>query len=345
MIHHKKETLIYIEPRYYEHYNKAIVDNYHLILGLFNKADIPFIYLPKLMTDIHFNKVLKYNHPYLKDLHTGQSDKLYHIISSALNLKLNAPAFVYLSDEGSVMLQFDLPSPEVFASPEKLNIYVEELKSSIDLSAPDFEDIRFRSVSADMSYSFDLSFDEYIDEVAEKKTPDDLFAEKAFEVPDDLQKQIEELKEAGHLSHLIKYLEILQQTNRKLSRLKITEDYRLYLMDYEMKEVKMSPLPKALFLLFLKHPRGISFKELPDYRSQLLDIYNNISLRENPLKARQSIIKLTNPLDNSVHEKCSRIRAAFLSVVAEDIAESYYITGGRGEVKRVLLDRELVIYQ
>ena len=46
-----------------------------------------------------------------------------------------------------------------------------------------------------------------------------------------------------------------------------------------------------------------------------------------------------------MHEKCSRIRAAFLTVVAEDIAENYYITGDRGEAKTVLLDRELVIYE
>ena len=58
-----------------------------------------------------------------------------------------------------------------------------------------------------------------------------------------------------------------------------------------------------------------------------------------------SIRKLTDPLDNSVHEKCSRIREAFLRVVADDIAQNYYITGDRGDDKKVLLDRELLIYE
>ena len=102
---------------------------------------------------------------------------------------------------------------------------------------------------------------------------DDLFEEQAFKIPNDLQKQIEALSEAGYLSHLIKYLEILQQTTRKLSRLKITSDYKIFLMDYEMKEVELSPLPKALYFLFLNHPKGISFKELPDYRAELMNIY------------------------------------------------------------------------
>ena len=116
-------------------------------------------------------------------------------------------------------------------------------------------------------------------------------------------------------------------------------------MDYEMKEVKMSPLPKALYFLFLNHPEGILFKELTDYRTELMTIYKNISLRENPDEARESIKKMTDPFDNSVNEKCSRIRTAFLRVVAEDIAEKYYITGYRGEEKKILLDRELVIYE
>jgi hypothetical protein len=116
-------------------------------------------------------------------------------------------------------------------------------------------------------------------------------------------------------------------------------------MDYEMKEVKMSPLPKALYFLFLNHPEGILFKELTDYRTELMTIYKNISLRENPDEARESIKKMTDPFDNSVNEKCSRIRTAFLRVVAEDIAENYYITGYRGEEKKILLDRELVIYE
>ena len=98
-------------------------------------------------------------------------------------------------------------------------------------------------------------------------------------------------------------------------------------MDYGMQEVKLSPLPKALYLLFLKHPEGILFKELPSYRSELMNIYKNITLRESPDKAMESIMRMTDPYDNSVNEKCSLIRIAFLRVVSEEIAENYYITG------------------
>lgn len=367
MIYYKKGALIYIEPYYNDKFNQAIVDNYHLITDTFNHIDFPFIYLPKLFTDSHINKVLQYNHPHLNVSHGIHPEKLYHIITHSLGLKIDAPTLVYLSDDGNEPPQFELPSHEVFTSPERLMFFVAGIRNKIrPLLKDSSEDIRFRRASSSIRHSFDVSFDDSFDSILDdsgttlreeklqrksykldpkKITADDLFEEQAFKIPHDLQKQIETLSEAGYLSHLIKYLEILQQATRRLSRLKISKDYKIWLMDYDTKEVEMSPLPKALYFLFLNHPEGISFKELPDYYPELMTIYKNISLRESPDKARRSIKKLTDPFDNSVHEKCSRIRAAFLTVIADDIAENYYITGDWGEAKKILLDRELVIYE
>ena len=41
-------------------------------------------------------------------------------------------------------------------------------------------------------------------------------------------------------------------------------------------EIKMEPLVKSVYLLFLKHPEGIMFKCLPEYREELAQIYNRI---------------------------------------------------------------------
>ena len=362
MTHYKNEALLYIEPHYNDEFNQTITENYYAITEIFNLINVPFIYLPKLLTDHHTNKVLAYNHPYLKQSHNIHPDKLYHVIINSLNLKIDTPSLVCLSGDGEVTHRFELPSFEVFASPEKLFLFAKQIRETInpiikddaasilfrkeDKVEPHFNNSVFESINESRSiesYEKQISFDLF-EKKSKKKTADDLFEELAFKIPDDLQKQIEKLSEAGFLSHLIKYLEILQHTTQKLSRLKITSDYKIYLMDYEMKEVLMSPLPKALYFLFLNHPKGISFKELPDYRTELMKLYQNISLRESPDKAIKSIEKLTDPIDNSVHEKCSRIRAAFLTVVAEDIAENYYITGVAGEPKTILLDRELVMY-
>ena len=107
----------------------------------------------------------------------------------------------------------------------------------------------------------------------------------------------------------------------------------------------MEPIVKAVYLLFLKHPEGIVFKCLPDYREELADIYNKLRPMGLSDRAIQSIEDVTNPLLNSINEKCSRIRAAFLPEVDPMFLEQYAITGKSGEAKKIALPRELVVWE
>ena len=131
----------------------------------------------------------------------------------------------------------------------------------------------------------------------------------------------------------------------KLSRLTITKDYSIILSDYNNKEIKMEPLVKAVYLLYLKHPEGIAFKQLPDYRQELIDIYNDLRPLGLNQRSLQSIEDVTNPLLNSINEKCSRIRAVFLAEVDASLADQYFIAGKSGEQKRIALPRDLVIWK
>ena len=130
-----------------------------------------------------------------------------------------------------------------------------------------------------------------------------------------------------------------------MSRLRITKDYRIFLVDYQNMEIKLPVLPKAVFLLFLQHPEGIRFKELTDYYSELLQIY----LKMNPIggrrKQEQSIRDVTDPCNNSINEKCARIREAFVANFDDRLAKNYYITGKRGEPKRITLDKSMIIWE
>ena len=130
----------------------------------------------------------------------------------------------------------------------------------------------------------------------------------------------------------------------KMSRVTISKDGIILLTDYQ-KEVKMEPIVKAVYLLFLKHPEGIAFKCLPDYRKELADIYQKIKPFGMTERAIRSIEDVTNPLLNSINEKCSRVRAAFLSEVDPTLLEQYIITGKSGEIKKVMLPRDLVIWE
>ena len=130
----------------------------------------------------------------------------------------------------------------------------------------------------------------------------------------------------------------------KLSKLTISKDCALFLSDYK-KEIKMEPIVKAIYLLFLRHPEGIAFKYLPDYRKELTDLYQKIKPFGLTERAIRSIEDVTNPLLNSINEKCSRVRAAFLPEIDPSLLEQYIITGKSGEVKRITLPRNLVVWE
>lgn len=132
----------------------------------------------------------------------------------------------------------------------------------------------------------------------------------------------------------------------KLSKLKITTDYRIFLVDYDNTEITMPTLSKALFFLYLRHPTGIPFKTLPDYKDELLKIYKKVTNRDNIAAMEKSIENLTNPIENSINEKCSRIRYAFIKEFDENISQHYYITTKENDenlTKVISLDRNLII--
>ena len=101
-------------------------------------------------------------------------------------------------------------------------------------------------------------------------------AEAAFDVQEEdettdnlleeVRERIAKLRQRGIAEHL---LEQLIHLDDRLSRLVVTSDYRILLPDYNDMEIKMEPLVKAVYLLFLRHPEGIMFKSLPDYREEL----------------------------------------------------------------------------
>lgn len=131
----------------------------------------------------------------------------------------------------------------------------------------------------------------------------------------------------------------------KISRLTITKDYSLILSDYNNKEVKMEPLVKSVYLLYLNHPEGIAFKTLPSFRNELTRIYSKLRPYGLNNQAIKSIEDVTNPLLNSINEKCSRIRAAFMAQVDSSLVDQYYIVGKSGEPKKIMLPRNLIIWE
>ena len=179
------------------------------------------------------------------------------------------------------------------------------------------------------------------------------------EVALEVRRLTEQLVRAGRKDLVLKAIGVplleelrIEAARGKLSRLVVTEDYRLVLADYNNTEVELQPVHKAVYLLFLNHPEGIEFKRLTEYREELLNIYMKTARWMDKEKIVESVDKLVDPLDNAINEKCSRIKKVFLDLMDEYRA-SYYIISGHTQkhiagrvwyerLKVITLPRELV---
>lgn len=159
---------------------------------------------------------------------------------------------------------------------------------------------------------------------------------------DEVKEKVRKLKAYG-----VDDAEIVAAMNEEeqFPQLMVTEDYKIVLADGVDTEVKMEPLVKAVYLLFLSHPEGIVLKHLPDYRQELMSLY--LLLRPYGMTDRvmQSIEDVTNPTMNSINEKCARIRKLFSEILPKSVAKYYAISGKRGEAKKIDLVRANVVWK
>ena len=160
---------------------------------------------------------------------------------------------------------------------------------------------------------------------------------------DEVKEKVRKLRAFG-----VEEAEIVAMMNDEdelFPQLVVTEDYKIVLADGVNTEVRMEPLVKAVYLLFLSHPEGIVLKCLPDYKKELTQLY--LLLRPYGMTDRvmQSIEDVTNPMLNSINEKCARIRKAFAGLLPKSVARYYAISGNRGEAKRIELVRTNVVWK
>lgn len=179
----------------------------------------------------------------------------------------------------------------------------------------------------------------------------------------EIRQRVETLKRMGRTDLILQSVGVStveelrkEAAKQQLSRLVITPDYRFLLADLD-KEVDLLPLHKAVYLLFLNHPEGIEFKNMIEYKQELHNLYCKITNRMDLDKIEESIDRLTNPLDNAINEKCSRIKKAFADLM-DPYAASFYAISSHGHqpltttgkvwyrrLKVIKLPRHLVEFQ
>jgi hypothetical protein len=132
--------------------------------------------------------------------------------------------------------------------------------------------------------------------------------------------------------------------NVPLSKLVIDERKRIFLPDFGNIEIKLRPLEKTLYLFYLNHPEGVGLSFLRGKREELYEIYASLSSIGNLQEMKNRIDDMANITSNSAAEKISKIKTAFVKVIGEELAKNYYIQGGNGEVKSIILETRLITW-
>lgn len=322
--------VIYIEDKYNETINSFIRDNYESICSAFAEFGHEFCYLPILTEKLCSDAFIKYFTPYqsgIAQVASFSNDYLNPYAKGGTDL---SPAFIIKYNQKSNHNYWAFKTIRLSSKGTDMSLQVASIIKTLKEEYE--EELKgIRSCSTDFLDCYEG------DEYADRKFPTEV--EKLM---DDVREKIEKLRQHG-VSEMI--LNTLLCPTTQISRLKITSSHRILLPDYGNLEIKMTPLVKAVFILFLRHPEGIIFKTLPDYRSELFNIYSRLSGRESNEQIRQSIMDVTNPCKNSINEKCARIREAFIKEFDDRLAQYYYITGNRGTAKKICLPRHLVFWE
>lgn len=327
-----KQQVIYFEDSFNKELNDYISGSYTNIYSVFREKGYNFIYLPKLIESLGIEEA-RYINPALNKKVTTLDNLASKNITDKIITVIDTPPVLtggllrYKGDEDD----YYIFSYYQFSNLDEVEIW-EQIRAYLSVVGADY---------ALCSPSPPHIFPPYVED------PDDNadyeFDSESMKLIEEIKERVAALKQKGINEIVLKSIFTIDSV--KLSRLVITDEYKIFLPDYNKLEISMYPLPKAIFFLFLNHPEGILFKNLPDYRDELIAIYKKISGRENIEDMEKSINDVVNPTLNSINEKCSRIREAFIKHFDEAIAKNYFITGSRATPKMISLDRNLVVLE
>ena len=338
--------LVYVASEEDEQLNEMFVNHMGYFSQWAEQLKMKVVYLPTLYQKLMSEDVLRYRDPsktVMPDtsLSVGNDYLLKYLIHPEDREKMKSG---FLWTNRQIRKGYDIDTyifyffPLTTKSPKPIEQQLEDIRENIAKHASWLHsDVRYMKamepeLKGERNFA-DANFRPQNSRFGREST-DDLLEE--------IRARVNELRQRDVAEHI---LEELIHPQDEPSKMLITKDYSIVLQDFDNMEIKMEPLAKAVYLLFLNHPKGIRFKDLPDYRKELTNIY--LKLKPNGLteKAVKSIEDVTNPTLNSINEKCARIRGAFVREFDNHIARHYYIDGLRGEKKKITLPRNLVIWE
>lgn len=145
------------------------------------------------------------------------------------------------------------------------------------------------------------------------------------------------------------WLSKMLQEDEVISRLVITPQAKIMLPDYNNIEISLTPKEKAIFFLYLKHPEGICFKNLPDYREELSMYYRRVTRSGSPEAISAAIDNLVLSISGDADVQRARIKyainKAFKDKFCEQYSRYYTIEGSKGQPMKIQIPRDKVIWE
>jgi hypothetical protein len=327
--------VMYFENEISEESDSYVRENYTELREQFYNEGRNFFYLPILLENIDFEIL-----PALKSTFPFLSDNLNNTIIE----ELKTAKFDYdsiLSDFTQFILYKGTISKGCISSnsgytfveqkseetiEEYMKGYIENLSLSINNHG-----VRFYSL-----------------ETNKRKEPS--IENESIERLNIINKEIELLRQSGQLAILApKIYEFLKKNIEGIiyndtHPMVITEDYRILIPECNNLEIKLSHFTKAIYLLFLTNQEPINLKDLYLHKDRLLLIYKQVSNQNSYDKIKQSVEELLKEENEAIYVHFSRIKKAFINHFSPYKAVVYYITGDKGEPKKIIFDRNEVTF-
>lgn len=137
---------------------------------------------------------------------------------------------------------------------------------------------------------------------------------------------------------------VIKDDGDEPSTLVVNSRLQIVLPDYNEMVVKMSPVTKTIYILFLRHPEGIVLKELADFRSEIEDIYCLVQPGRTISLMNETIDNLLDVTSGRIVQIISRIKHVFCSLILDQsLASKYIVAGKRGERFSIALRTDKIV--
>jgi len=328
-----QKQIIYVEGEYNEEVNRYIQNNYERIVLRFKSWGYDFCYLPYIANELAESRSLRYYAPFspkdFKPIVDIKSDFVLNWMVNPENRNNIKPSLLYyhpyscLRDYQEAVCQFRgitlLDSD--YKKTDNLSNLLEEIHQALcyyDRQIP-----RFHFVDKDEA-------DEFF-----KNLPEEKQARMRL-----LEKIASEFRQDGVKCAMLDYFTHGQP---KISPMLITKDYHIIISD---KEIGLTaPKSLALYLLWLNHSEGITYKELEYYTDELIEIYRLLKRRDELTNSMIASISRLAKSNNELSWHLNYIRSEFNAVFEEHVSQNYTIEGEQNEDRTIKLPRDLVTWE